>query len=117
MTDPLEAVHPLQGGILRLKHPSERRPGLARENDLVFWARFIWETIRKHAILAREAVRILRLVLAIKRDRTSRSYSDLALTPVEDETSLSLLTETSGVQAAMAHAKKIAELTGAGHAA
>ena len=27
-TDPLEGVHPLQGGILRLKHPSERRPGL-----------------------------------------------------------------------------------------
>jgi hypothetical protein len=31
-TDRLESLHPLQGGILRLKHPSERRPGLPRES-------------------------------------------------------------------------------------
>jgi hypothetical protein len=30
LTDPLENVHPLQGGLLRLKHPSERRPYLPR---------------------------------------------------------------------------------------
>jgi hypothetical protein len=112
-TDWLERVHPLQGGILRLKHPSERRPGLAPESAMTFWPQFIWETIRKHAILVREAVRLLRLVRAIKRDPASRAYADIALTPVDDETSLALLTETSGVEAAMAHAKKIAELTGA----
>ncbi len=28
----VENVHPLQGGVLRLKHPTERRPGLARAN-------------------------------------------------------------------------------------
>src|SRR5215472_10369209 len=36
----LENVHPLQGGILRLKHPSERRPGLPRERAFIFWSRF-----------------------------------------------------------------------------
>jgi hypothetical protein len=117
-TDRLEGVHPLQGGILRLKHPSERRPGLPRENAIVFWPRFLWETIRKHAILAREMLRLLRQVHAIKRDPASRSYTDLALTPGgDDEESLDLLTKTTGVQAAMAHAKKVAELTGAGRAA
>ena len=30
----LENVHPLQSGVLRLKRPSERRPGLPRENVL-----------------------------------------------------------------------------------
>ncbi len=30
----LENVHPLQSGIFRLKHPSERRPGLPRESRL-----------------------------------------------------------------------------------
>jgi radical SAM superfamily enzyme YgiQ (UPF0313 family) len=114
-TDPLEGVHPLQGGILRLKHPSERRPGLPRERATVFWPRFIWETIRKHAILAREMLRLLRLVSAIKRDPASRSYTDLALTAVHDDVSLDLLTKTTGVQAALAHAKKVADLTG--HAA
>ena len=114
-TDPLEGVHPLQGGILRLKHPSERRPGLPRERALVFWPRFIWDTIRKHAILAREMLRLLRLVRAIKRDPASRSYTDLALTAGDDDESLDLLTKTTGVQAALAHAKKVADLTG--HAA
>jgi len=114
-TDPLEGVHPLQGGILRLKHPSERRPGLPRESALVFWPRFIWDTIRKHAILAREMLRLLRLVRAIKRDPASRSYTDLALTAGDDDESLDLLTKTTGVQAALAHAKKVADLTG--HAA
>jgi hypothetical protein len=111
-TDPLEGVHPLQGGILRLKHPSERRPGMVRESAIAFWPRFIWETIRKHAIYLREALRLLRLIGAVRRGAASRSYSDLALSSVDDEMSLDLLTKTSGAQAAMAHAKKIAELTG-----
>ena len=34
-TDLLEGVHPLQGGILRLKHPSERRPGLPGDSGAV----------------------------------------------------------------------------------
>ncbi len=29
----LENLHPLQAGLFRLKHPSERRPGLAREGS------------------------------------------------------------------------------------
>src|SRR5262249_8452109 len=48
----LENVHPLQSGVLRLKHPSERRPGLPRERIWVFWPRFVWETLYKHVILA-----------------------------------------------------------------
>src|SRR5215468_12695876 len=37
----LENVHPLQGGILRLKHPSERRPGFPREPAIRFWPLYI----------------------------------------------------------------------------
>src|SRR5437867_13290016 len=48
----LESVHPLQSGVLRLKHPSERRPGLPREPVWVFWPRFVWESLYKHVILA-----------------------------------------------------------------
>jgi hypothetical protein len=35
------AGHPLQGGILRLKHPSELRPGLKGPPALLFWLRFL----------------------------------------------------------------------------
>ena len=48
----LENVHPLQSGILRSKRPSERRPGLPRENPWIFWPRYAWETLGKHAIFA-----------------------------------------------------------------
>ena len=57
-TDRLENVHPLQGGILRLKHPSERRPGMARENPWLFWPRFGLETFTKHMSLTAAILRL-----------------------------------------------------------
>jgi len=112
-TDRLEGVHPLQGGILRLKHPSERRPGLPREANWVFWPRFVWETVRNHVQLAAMAARLLVWKAAIARDPHARDYRDLALTPVrdDDEQTLELLTKTTGGLAAVAHVKKVAALT------
>jgi len=113
-TDRLENVHPLQGGILRLKHPSERRPGLSRENPWFFWPRFGWETFVKHVILTGAMVRLLIWQTAIMYSPGARNYMDQALTPVSDDKdeTLDLLTKTTGALAAVAHIKKIAELTG-----
>jgi radical SAM superfamily enzyme YgiQ (UPF0313 family) len=112
-TDRLEHVHPLQGGILRLKHPSERRPGFPREHAWIFWPRFAWDTLRKHAILAGAIGRLLVWATAIARDPKARTYMDQALTPVGDDedATLDLLTKTTGGRAAVAHGKKVAELT------
>jgi radical SAM superfamily enzyme YgiQ (UPF0313 family) len=115
----LERVHPLQGGILRLKHPSERRPGLPAERAWMFWLRFTLDSIRKHAVLIGTIARLLRTMLAIRRDPNAIAYRDQALMPVdehEDET-LELLTVTSGAHAAIAHAKKVADLTHSGRGA
>jgi hypothetical protein len=49
----VEKVRPLQSGILRLKHPSERRPGLPRESALLFYPQFLWETLVKAIQIAR----------------------------------------------------------------
>jgi hypothetical protein len=119
LTDPLENVHPLQGGILRLKHPSERRPDLPRESLWVFWPRFMWHTLRTHAISVRMVIRLLLWKRAITRDPGARSYTDLALTPVrdDDDMALDLLTKTTGARAAVAHINKVNELTGAIRAA
>lgn len=113
-TDRLENVHPLQGGILRLKHPSERRPGLSRENPWYFWPRFTWETLVKHVILARTIGRLLMWQMAIAYNPGVRNYMDRALTPVSDDgdETLDLLTKTTGARAAVAHVKKIAQITG-----
>jgi radical SAM superfamily enzyme YgiQ (UPF0313 family) len=112
-TDRLEKVHPLQGGIFRLRHPSERRPGLSREKAWFFWLQFGWKTLVKHAILAGAIARLLIWQTTIRYGPGARNYMDQALTPVsddEDET-LDLLTKTTGARAAVAHVKKIAELT------
>jgi len=112
-TDRLEKVHPLQGGIFRLKHPSERRPGLSRENAWLFWPRFAWETLVKHAVLAGAIGRLLVWQMIIANGSGAHNYMDQALTPVSDDgdETLELLTKTAGGRAAVAHAKKIAELT------
>ncbi|WP_049734281.1 B12-binding domain-containing radical SAM protein [Rhizobium ecuadorense] len=112
-TVPLENVHPLQSGLLRLKTPSERRPDLPRENPLVFWPRFAWETFRKHASLAGTIVGLTISAFLISRDAKSKTYMDQALTPVADdeEETLSLFTKTAGGAAAVSHVRKVAELT------
>src|SRR5271166_517864 len=115
----LENVHPLQAGILRLKLPSERRPGLPRERLWIFWPRFAWETFYKHAVLGATIGRLLFLKMAIARDSGAAAYSDQALTPVCDneDVTLDLLTKTTGASAAVAHIRMVAELTGVGRVA
>src|SRR5205807_7486729 len=88
----LENVHPLQAGLLRLKHPSERRPGSPRENPWIFWSGLLWETIYKHAVLVITIGRLLMMKAAIAGDRNARAYMDQALAPVcEDDGTLDLL--------------------------
>jgi radical SAM superfamily enzyme YgiQ (UPF0313 family) len=115
----LENVHPLQAGILRLRHPSERRPGLPRETAWTFWPRFVWQTLSKHAILVGTIGRLVAMKIAVARNPNARAYMDAALEPDRDdeEVTLDLLTQTTGALAAIAHVKKIAELTGGGGAA
>jgi hypothetical protein len=117
-TTRLENVHPLQGGIFRLKHPSERRPGLPREHSFVFWLRFVWETLGKHAVIIATIVRLLAFKLVITLDPAAPTYKDTALTPVtdDDEMTLSLLTNTTGARAAVAHLNEIRRLTGGARA-
>ncbi len=113
----VEKLHPLQDGIIRLKHPAERRPELPRESALLFWPRFAWETVKKQTLFG---VLILRLMLwsrAVSRDPNAKAYKDAALTPVsdDDEANLDLLNKTTGARAAVAHFKKVSELTHSAH--
>jgi hypothetical protein len=107
-----ENVHPLQGGVFRLKHPSERRPGMPRESAWTFWPRFAWKTSAKHAYIIGLVARLLWLKMSLERDPAASSYMDRALQPVDDDDeTLDLMTKTAGGRAAVAHVKKVAELT------
>ena len=109
----LENVHPLQGGILRLKHPSERRPGLPREPSWRFWPRFAAATVAKHAVLVWTIASLVAWKVAIERFGNPAAYVDQALTPVgeDNDEGRDLLTKTGGAGAAVAHAKRVAMLT------
>jgi hypothetical protein len=109
----IEHVHPLQGGLVRFKHPSERRPGLPRESPWTFWPRFVVATIRKQALLVGVIAKLVLWAWRIALDPKARHYVDQALTPVreEDNQVLDLLTKTTGARAAIDHLKKVHNLT------
>jgi hypothetical protein len=109
----LEDVHPLQSGVFRLRHPDELRPGLPRENPIMFRLRLASDLVRKTwsalATLAHLGIAAIR----ITRDPAHLQYTDAALNrgSDEDEASLDLMTQTSGAKQAIAHEKKVFDLT------
>jgi len=113
----VENVHPLQSGILRLIHPSERRFGLPRESAWLLYPRYLGQTLVKVVKTAWTVLWVLSAKRRILRDPDYRNYTDRALTPVrddDDELTLDLLTKTTGAKAAIDHQNKVKELTRSG---
>ena len=78
---------------------------------MIFWPRMAWGTVRKNAIIASWIVGLTLAAAAIKWEG-STLYIDRALTPVSDsDENLDLIKKTRGGTAAMAHVKKVAQLT------
>jgi hypothetical protein len=118
LTVRLEGLHPIQSGVLRLRHPSERRPGLPAEPVLIFWLSFGWDTMRKTVTILGVLSKLAAAAIGAARDPDRYRYMDQALTPVgDDDSSLDLMTKTGGAQAAVAHLKRVDELTHASGAA
>jgi hypothetical protein len=109
----VEGVHAMQGGSLRLMHPSERRPGLPRQTALVFYPKMAWDVIRKMAMRKRESNRLQRIRRRIESDPERFNYTDESLTPVQDDDTktLELLTHTQAAKDAVAHERRVAEIT------
>ena len=81
----IERIHPLEGGYLRRKVRTDRRPGFPVENPLMFYPKYIAELAGKHLRLARVIWRMARVRRSIKRDPNARDYRDTALMPVTDD--------------------------------
>ena len=78
----VEKLHPLEGGYLRRKVRTDRRPGLPIEPALLFWPKYLGGLIAKHVRVAGMVWRMARVRRAIKADPNRRAYMDTALTPV-----------------------------------
>jgi hypothetical protein len=102
-----EKVHPLQGGYFRRKIRTQRRSGLPVESPLVFYPRRLWEIARTYGPFALFALRMWLLCQRIKRDPATASYTDLALSPVEEpeEEHLEMFEQSDAAKAAVAKAK------------
>ncbi len=109
----LEKIHPLQSGLFRLKHRSERRPGMPLESAFAFYPRLAWTLLANNLKLASAIFRLIALKNRLERDPDRFRYMDQALTPVQDDDdeTLDLLTKTSGAKAAIAHQRKVDHLT------
>jgi hypothetical protein len=74
-----ENVHPLQCGLLRRKVRTTRRPGLPRENPLLFYPRRLWEMSSTYAAAGSFYLWLQRLRKRIERAPDAASYTDQAL--------------------------------------
>ncbi len=99
----IEGIHPLDSGIFRRRYRRERRPGLLRENPLVFYARYAAEIVAKHWGLLR-----MYLTYEGAHRRALRSAARSAPTDLATEslgaaelTSLDLFTVTAAARSAV----------------
>ena len=111
-----EKVHPLQGGLFRLRYRRDRRPGFPVEAAWSFHPRYAWEVLVKLGRLATSALRFALLSRSIKKDPNCRTYRDQALTPVSEREldTLELFTRDQSARDAAAQGRKLKTGTGLG---
>lgn len=92
-----EKIHPLEGGLIRRKYRSDRRPGLPVENPLLFYPKQIWEYAAKYAGGYAMHRRFKRILAQVEAEPNPGEYMDTAMTPVQEgeEQHLELLSTTS----------------------
>ncbi len=96
----IEGVHPLEGGIFRRKYRRDRRPGMPRENPIVFYGRYAAEIVSKVARYGALYWRYRRILEHVRR--TPATEVDVAMQPVRDGDldALELFNATAGARAA-----------------
>jgi hypothetical protein len=101
----IEGIHPLQGGLVRRKYRRDRRPGLPIESPLIFYPRYLWETITKSfGFLA--LLRCYKRILArVNNTPAKYTHLDVALTPAtkEDLHTLEIFKATEGASQRLQH--------------
>jgi hypothetical protein len=106
---PIEHVHPLEGGVLRLKSRHERRSQLPVEPAWLFYPLYFAETAAKAMRWAMLAIRLEWLAARVKRDPHRLAYTDKALEPLANEGEQLELYKTRSSRAFLDQRQRIAE--------
>ena len=110
---PLENVHPLQAGLIRIKRRTERRPGLPREPWLSFTIKYAAHFITRHWALFKQWRLLGRMCRQIVKDDPERRYMDGALTAAlatEGQDALKLYSQTTAAIDAVQRERRVAGL-------
>ena len=113
-----EGVHPLEAGIFRLKFRRDRRLSLRRESPLLFYPRYVGETLVK-AWRAWSVYRRTKAMLTQIEAAPDRwTYSDLAIAPPLDNEfeALDLYHATAGGEAALERKRRDEAVRAGAHA-
>jgi hypothetical protein len=118
LTTRFEGVHPLEGGVFRMKSRRDRRSGLPVESPLAFYPRYWAESLYKvvgYLAAMRKHYKVLKEILGSPR---RWDYTDVAIAPaLESEVeTLQLFNATTGGGTAVAR-KRRADAIRAGFAA
>jgi radical SAM superfamily enzyme YgiQ (UPF0313 family) len=81
----VEGLHPLEGGILRLKFRRDRRPGMPLQNPLIFYPAFALETVFKITKYAAAFLRQKSLYRRVQHDPKKMDYTDEAIAPLAED--------------------------------
>jgi hypothetical protein len=110
---PIEGVHPLQAGFIRLKYRRDRRPGLPIEPVWTFYPKYAWDLVAKPIRIGARWLDLERLRRKARAENKLNPYLDAAVTPVRDDETdtLELFTHNQAARDQVAHVRKVTELT------
>jgi hypothetical protein len=110
---PVEKLHPLQTGAFRLKYRLDRRPAFPIEPIWLFYPKYFWEIVSKHARLCKLWIELDLMRRRAVKEQKIRPYTDLALKPVTDgeNDTLEMFTHNAAARHEVAHARKVDALT------
>jgi hypothetical protein len=107
----IEKIHPLEGGFLRLKFRRTRRSGQPLQSALLFYPKYLAETLWKQIRWISLYTRLYRIYRKIKRDPRRLEYMDLALTPVmDDETETREMFQSEAAHAYVVQAQRLEKI-------
>jgi hypothetical protein len=107
----LEQIHPLETGFFRVKHRTDRRPGIPLEPVWRFYPRYWWESAAKTIGWLKMYAELRGVYRRIRQDPKRLEYTDLALTPVaDDETETHALFQSPGAKAYVGQEQRLEKI-------
>ena len=107
----IEKVHPVEGGIFRMKSRTDRRPTMPVEPVWKFYPKYWTESLVKGLRWGWMYARLRKTYLSIKRDPKRYEYMDAAIEPITDsETETHEMFKSDAAKAYVSQEQRLASI-------